>query len=172
MPSCDPRKGAPVIKLGVIDNAEGKVSAEIEKMIDIRGYEGIREIYVLGTAQPLEGSELTLLVIAPEMTAAVCGQRIACQILLTPDAMVTERIETPCVVGYGMSAQDTLTLSSVGEKSCILALQREIELSGYVLERQEMTVSRPKGLTPEETIAVMGTMMIIAAAEGDAVMSE
>ena len=51
-----------------------------------------------------------------------------CGILLLPgDANVPMSFDAGCVVTYGMSPKNTLTLSSIGEDtSALLALQREL----------------------------------------------
>lgn len=66
--------------------------------------------------------------------------QLRCGILLTPGG-VPAFAKARCVVTYGMNPKDTLTLSSIGEDACVLALQRElVTADGGVLERQEFKI--------------------------------
>ena len=79
---------------------------------------------------------------------------------MTPDNGTAAFADADCIVNYGMTAKDTITLSSIGEKECVLALQRElVTADGVILERQELIVSRA-GLTPEELMAAEGTLLL------------
>lgn len=90
------------------------------------------------------------------------NRHMSCHILLTPGNERTDLIDTDCVVSYGMSGRNTITLSSIGESECVLSLQRElVTVAGRILERQELPVSCLIGLSKEELMAVFGTLLLL-----------
>ncbi len=104
-----------------------------------------------------------LVVLAPE-TDFTAGRRAqqpaACGILLLPGDADADDFDADCVVTYGMSPKNTLTLSSIGEDACVVALQRELlTVSGDMLERQEFKVK--SGMRPESLLAVAGALLIL-----------
>ena len=91
--------------------------------------------------------------------------RISCGILLLPGDVAAggtngDIFDAECIVTYGMSPKNTITLSSISEESCVLALQRElVTTKGDVLERQEIKI---KGrMRPDCLLAVMGALLIL-----------
>lgn len=89
-------------------------------------------------------------------------RHLACHILLTPGNERTDLIDADCVVSYGMSGRNSITLSSIGESECVLSLQRElVTVTGKILERQELPVSCLIGLSKEELMAVFGTLLLL-----------
>jgi hypothetical protein len=99
---------------------------------------------------------------AQESTVHIC-----CGILLLPGDYAaddskadTDIFDADCIVTYGMSPKNTITLSSISEESCVLALQRElITTNGNMLERQEIKVKG--GLRPGSLLAVAGALLIL-----------
>lgn len=95
-----------------------------------------------------------------------------CGILLfpgdhAPGCEAAEGFEAGCIVTYGMSPKNTITLSSIGEESCVLALQRELmTVKGNVLERQEMCVKG--GMRPDSLLAVVGALLLTGLRLSDA----
>ncbi|MCL2401763.1 MAG: hypothetical protein FWC90_03860 [Oscillospiraceae bacterium] len=86
--------------------------------------------------------------------------RLRCGILLTPGGFAPRFAETRCIVTYGMNPKDTLTLSSIGEDVCVLALQRElVTADGGILERQEFKI-RTCG-SVDESLACSGAMLLL-----------
>lgn len=70
-------------------------------------------------------------------------------------------------MSYGMKARDSITVSSLQEDRMALSLQRElVTLPGYVLERQELCLPRPAGLSTEEALAVYGALLMLGVAPG------
>ncbi len=76
----------------------------------------------------LDGPPPDILVLSPDavMTRRVESAPIKCGILLLPGDADADSFDAGCVVTYGMSPKNTLTLSSIGEDTCVLALQREL----------------------------------------------
>ena len=65
-------------------------------------------------------------------------------------------------VSYGMSAQDTVTFSSINKNSSVLAVRREIvTVSGRIIERQEFSVFLPPHLEPSEALAYLSALLIL-----------
>lgn len=85
---------------------------------------------------------------------------IACRILLLPGDADAGIFDAECIVTYGMSPKNTVTLSSISEESCVLALQRELlTINGDVLERQEIKIKG--GMPPDCLLAVAGSLLIL-----------
>ncbi len=92
-------------------------------------------------------------------------RHISCGILLLPGDVVvcdtdSDIFDADCIVTYGMSPKNTITLSSISEETCVLALQRElITTKGDVLERQEIKIKG--GLRPDCLLTVAGALLIL-----------
>jgi hypothetical protein len=94
------------------------------------------------------------------MTRRVESAPIKCGILLLPGDADADSFDAGCVVTYGMSPKNTLTLSSIGEDTCVLALQRELlTANGSMLERQEFNIK--SGLRPDRLLAMAGALLIL-----------
>ena len=86
--------------------------------------------------------------------------RVKCGILLLPGDFDAEGFDADCIITYGMSPQNTITLSSIGEESCVLAIQREfLTEKGDMMERQEIKIRG--GMRPGSLLAVAGTLLIL-----------
>ena len=96
----------------------------------------------------------------------VGGEKLRCRVLMIPGGQSCVFADADCIVTYGMDARDTLTLSSIGDECCLLALQREVvTASGGILERQELKI-RSTGCA-FETIASSGAMLILGLVSPD-----
>jgi hypothetical protein len=70
------------------------------------------------------------------------------------------RIRAGEVITYGLSARDTLTLSSAADDRLALAVQREIvDVTGRRVDRQEITLRRPPRLELWQCLACVGTLL-------------
>ncbi|MDR0382270.1 MAG: hypothetical protein LBH86_09815 [Oscillospiraceae bacterium] len=70
------------------------------------------------------------------------------------------RVRAGEVITYGLSARDTLTLSSVTDDRLALAVQREIvDVAGRRVDRQEITLRRPPRLELWQCLACAGTLL-------------
>ncbi len=110
----------------------------------------------------LNGPPPDLLVLSPDCIAgrSAGSARVRCGILLLPGDADAEGFETGCIVTYGMSAKNSITLSSIGEDACVLALQRELPtVNGDVLERQEIKIE--SSTRPDSLLAVAGALLIL-----------
>ena len=80
-------------------------------------------------------------------------------VLLKPDGFACGDVSRT-VITYGMGKNSTVTLSSVGEKRCVMTLQQEMEtIWGKLLEPQDIVISRMH-LTPHDALAVAAAMLI------------
>lgn len=111
----------------------------------------------------LKNPDVLVLTEAAADAAAEQKIRLKSSILLLPGDMADldmDLFEAACLVTYGMSPKNTITLSSINEDYCVLALQRElVTVCGDVLERQEIKVKG--GLRPELLLAVAGALLIL-----------
>jgi len=92
------------------------------------------------------------------------GSKLRCKILLIPGGLQAGFADAGCVVTYGMSAKDTITLSSIGEDNCVLALQRELVTApGGVLDRQEIKVNAvgAGAGSADELLAASGAILLL-----------
>jgi len=88
------------------------------------------------------------------------GTKLRCNILLAPGGIGASFARAGCVVTYGMSAKDSITMSSIGEDTCVLALQRElVTAGGRILERQELKIQATD--TADELMASAGVMLLL-----------
>jgi hypothetical protein len=158
-------------ELTVIDTgrAGGDLSARI--LAGIREYGGGAESVRLTTAvscAELRGSRTDILVLSEDapMSCLRAKRLIRCNILLLPGDTIAgvgndaNGCEAGCIVTYGMSPKNTITLSSISETSCVLAIQREfLTVSGDMLERQEIRIMG--GMKPGSLLTVAGTLLIL-----------
>ncbi len=67
-------------------------------------------------------------------------------------------------VSCGLSLKDVLTLSSIGDNSVMLALQKDIyTLDGALLERQDIPVAVSEHAEPEAVLAAAGALLLLGA---------
>ena len=118
--------------------------------------------------RPAVRSEGQLLVLSPKGGQMEPKQPLCCRYVLLPGTAseaVLRQIKANSAVSYGFSTRDTLTISSLEEDRLSLALQRElVTMEGHVLEQQELCLPRPVGLSPEEILAVCGSLLLLGVA--------
>lgn len=88
----------------------------------------------------------------------------SCKILLVPGTAIslTSLIKADCVISYGMSKKDSVTMSSIGEGESVLTLQREMPtLNGKVLERQDIPVRSKRNYSPEDIMAGAAALLLL-----------
>lgn len=108
----------------------------------------------------IRSGDAQLGVVAPEYDGVCTG---SFRTLLLPGSFSKCTADARCAVNYGMSAQDTITLSSVGTDRCVLAIQREVlDVFGRKTEPQELLVPRD-GLLPDEIMAIFGALLLSGA---------
>lgn len=108
-----------------------------------------------------------LFIVPPGAEPVIFQPPLHVRYLLLPGDLVWPCIQADCAVSYGMKARDSITVSSLQEDRMALSLQRElVTLPGYVLERQELCLPRPVGLSTEEALAVYGALLMLGVAPG------
>lgn len=118
-----------------------------------------RDILMENTPQNIiySGDCADLGVIMPGYSGNIDG---SFKILLLPGKITDCKAETVSAVTYGMSPQDTVTLSSVGVEKCVLAIQREItDIFGKTIEPQELVIPRMQ-LAPDFAMAASTALLL------------
>ena len=160
------------------DDIAGRIASAIEESGGLSGDVLIRSIHTLSEVSKKKTDILVLTEDAMKPTGDDSrrdshGQleaRISCSILLLPgDADAcgaaacdadADIFDAECIVTYGMSPKNTITLSSISEDTCVLALQRDlVTIKGDILERQEIKIGG--GMRPECLLAVTGALLIL-----------
>lgn len=165
-----------MIKLAVIDPGADDLAGKISEALRACGGEPEVGICRFDTISAMHGFCPDVLVLSPAAASdgSIAAGKTACGIALLPGDTAgpavsaaagdtgDSGIDAGCVVTYGMSPKNTITLSSISETVCVLALQRELlTAGGDVLERQEIKVAG--GMKPDILLAVMGTLLICGA---------
>ncbi|MDR0905650.1 MAG: hypothetical protein LBN00_05685 [Oscillospiraceae bacterium] len=103
------------------------------------------------------GNRADVVVVSPRYRGAA---NVECGTVLTPDGGAITALGAKNVVTYGMSPRATLTLSSLGETTAMLAVQREIATAhGTVVEEQEIKVTA--GKSADATLAAAGASIML-----------
>ncbi len=109
------------------------------------------------------GEVLDLLVVSPDWTGEE-GQVCPCRAMLIPGRLAEEAggLSAGWAVSFGISPKDSLTLSSLGEDTILLALQREvITLTGERLDPQEFSLARGGHTAPCHVLACVGVQLLL-----------
>lgn len=106
---------------------------------------------------------LDLLVVSPDWTDGTT--RVPpCRAMLVPGRLgeLAEGLTAGWAVSFGISAKDSLTLSSLGEEAILLALQREVvTLTGQRLEPQEFSLVRQGHTSLCQVLACAGVQLLL-----------
>jgi hypothetical protein len=152
-----------VIEAGCDDKAYDDIAGKI--ISGIREYGGNQDAVRVVKASSLEmlrgrRPDIVVLSEAPAKEYGGESAHIRCGILLLPGDGDAEAFDAECIVTYGMSPKNTITLSSISETSCVLAIQRELLTSfGDMLDRQEIKIRG--GMRPGCLLPVAGALLIL-----------
>ncbi len=150
------------MEMTVVDPANditGKIADAYMPGSQSAGFVRVRRVI---SQDALEGNTTDILVFAPDciISRHDAPLTIRCGILLLPGDAVADDFEAGCVVTYGMSPKNSITFSSIGEETCVLALQRELlTINGDVLERQELKIRSE--MKPDRLLAVAGALLLL-----------
>lgn len=137
--------------------------------------ERLREEIDLCAAENLPPDrETDLLVVAPDLQWEG-GTAAPCRALLVPGRLspLAGEVRADWAVSYGISAKDSLTLSSLGEEQICLALQREVvTLTGDCLECQELLLPRGGHTAPYHVLACAGIQLLLGVPPEEVVVGE
>lgn len=152
--------------LTVLEAGGGNISGMIARKVrELPENSTARGLTFLGSTLLQSGYCPDLLVIAGER-----GKRREqiqsgrCGILLVPGtaADMTAMLRSSCVVSYGMSKKDSVTISSIDKDSLVLSLQRELPtLLGRPLERQDIPIRCFPGAKADEVIASVAALLLL-----------
>jgi hypothetical protein len=144
------------MELTVLERPEGRIASEIRRRYGREMW--ARNIYLHSNFSD-SWTRPDVLVAAVHPDTGV--RKLQCGILLIDGGSSIDFAAADCVVSYGMSPRDTITMSSVGDEQCVVALQRElVTVSRRVLERQEIAV--PAGNCGiNELLAAVGAALLL-----------
>ena len=115
------------------------------------------------------GEVLDLLVVSPDWTGE--DRRVPpCRAMLIPGrlAHLAEGLTASWAVSFGLSPKDSLTLSSMGEETICLALQREIvTLTGQRQDPQEFPLDRQDHTALCQILACVGVQLLLGVEPGE-----
>lgn len=125
-----------------------------------------QEVRFLPTTCPADwqGKPLDVLVISPNAPVIQAANMPPCRLLLFPGAACAQVGAFPaqCVVSYGTSPKDTLTISSLDAQRMGVALQREVVTTEEdIVERQEFLLPCPPELPPLSFLACVGLQLLL-----------
>ena len=132
--------------------------------------QGLLDQADLCPAGSLAGGEiLDLLVVSPDWTGE---DRMVppCRAMLIPGrlAELADGLTATWAVSFGLSPKDSLTLSSMGEETIHLALQREvITLTGQRLDPQEFPLDRKDHTALCQILACVGVQLLLGVEPGE-----
>lgn len=156
-----------------IPNNESVRGSYMECFRVIEAGEGIEQAILRGlaarggmTEKCVSLSHPALLVVSPQAAARGMELPGACRTVLLPgdaDAgELTGGLRAASAVSYGVSARNSLTISSREQEKVWAALQRElVTVGGRVVERQEFPLAVRPGAEEMSALAVAGALLLL-----------
>lgn len=108
--------------------------------------------------------QMALMAVGPGAELGSCAPLPPCRLLLLPgtELQLLRRVESRCVIAYGGSSKDSLTLSSLEGGKLSLAVQRVLPtIGGGSVERQELTLPLPRGMAAQEALFRVGLLLVL-----------
>lgn len=154
------------VEIGIVNGKQNSIDRDI-----IRRYEnGKRNLKDSFSICQMEYSEMKnkpdilLITESGSGKAPPSGKAVRCRILLLPDNMESGFIEADEKVVYGMSAKDSVTMSSIKDKDCVLEIRREIfDIGGRKIEPREIKAIRKGGMSPMDLMASAACAILMGA---------
>lgn len=147
-------------QVGILEHPrEGQAAALLDAPLSFAGL----TLKVAGSPAHLPKA-LDLLAISPRWEAREGAPLPTCRLLLLPGGRSTlvSRLRADCVMSYGTSQRDSLTLSSLEDHRLTLSIQRDlVTLTGGTVERQELSLSPNPGLPPLELLFRGGLLLLL-----------
>lgn len=155
--------------IAVLEETPGTLSRLLEKRCTASG-EGL--VMTCGDSTRALGEAYDFIVISSETAERGRWDGTAsCKVLLVPGKYAPKAvaaITSGCIVSFGMSARDTITLSSVDDRRPVIALQRELlTLRGEMLDRQEIPIGLSYPVPGDALMAAAGALLILDVKPGD-----
>ena len=105
--------------------------------------------YPVAAAQDGDGRRWTVLIIAPGTTP----RRVSADTLIAP-GNENKKIAATQRITYGLSAKDTVTVSSIGDGCLIISLRRALlDINGNEIEPREWRAVKHPNWSIEQTMA-------------------
>lgn len=128
----------------------------LSKKAEIRSYSSLDE---------LGGKEPELLVVSPAAALGTMSVKtsVSCGYALLPggNPKLLKAVKPECIVSYGMSDKDTISVSGAGANSVMLSVRRELPvMGGGVVEQQELRVDAGD-MTNDMVMAVKTAQLIL-----------
>ena len=131
--------------------------AAASRLADMLQESDLRCPVVITAASPVRKTDV-LVVVSPVSTK----RKINCGLLIGSENIDITNIDCERKLSCGMSCENDVTMSSVGEAECFAALRREVKtMSGRIIDRSEMRIKRCKRLSPEALLAVVGCALML-----------
>ncbi len=150
-------------RVGVWERGEGLCDALKEDLK--RGTSNEAGLFRGRHPAELNVGTLDLLVVSPRATGWAGAGSVNCRLVLLPGsaAPMARGMHVEGAVSYGTGPKNTITLSSLGESTICLAIQRElVTVNGNVVERQELVLPYPAGLaSPDLFMARVGALLLL-----------
>lgn len=158
--------------LAVVEEFDEKIMAVITEKLKNRRIEPGIILTRVESLEALGKLSLDILVLsskAAKKTETQSTTVLQCKFFLVPgadSAKTTGRVRADRVVSYGMSARDSITLSSINEKDCVISLQRElITINGHISEQQEIPIQPVCKASPDNLMAATGVLLLLGVLE-------
>jgi len=147
-------------RVGILEGLrEGHAAALLDAPLSFLGLTMI----VAQAAEHLPGA-LDMLAISPRSVIPEQGALPTCRLLLLPGSRSTliHRLQADCVMSYGTSPKDSLTLSSVESHRLTFSIQRDlITLTGETIERQEISLAPGSRREPLDLLFRGGLFLLL-----------
>lgn len=121
-------------------------------------------------AELMAVEHLDFLAVAPGAKLAFCPPIPPCRLLLLPgsEGALLQRCKAACVMSYGGSSKDSLTLSSLAAGQASLAIQRELPtLTGGSIERQELVFPLAESKQARSLLFRVGLLLVLGVSVED-----
>lgn len=141
----------------------GEEQARLQAALPRQLREGLRFASFPAAAQLMAVSSLALLAVAPEAEPNDSAALPPCQLLLLPgsERNFLARAPAKCVISYGGSGKDSVTLSSRTGEGLLVAIQRSLPtLAGGSIERQELRISAG-GQAPQRVLFFASLLLVL-----------
>lgn len=163
-------------RVGILEAAGGQVAPRLQEELQAAGRE-LPMLLTCGERFSCFRGTYDLFVVAATAAGAILppdvgNQPIQAGILLVPGSAAAELMpafQADCVVTYGLSGKDSITLSSLNRHTAVLALQREFRtLLGEMVGQQEIPIRFAHSMSAPTLMAVYGCLYALGIFSGAA----
>lgn len=139
----------------------------LAKSLSNLGVSGKAEIQSYKSFDELSGKKPELLVVSPAVALGAKSTKssVSCGYALLPGGhpKLLKAVKPECIVSYGMSDKDTISISGAGKRTVMLSVRRELPvMGGGVVEQQELRIDAGD-MTNDMVMAVKTAQLILGA---------